>query len=135
MGKLTGGNAGPAARIDLVDCTLTEIGQTGPIAAALWLYIDELDRSHQISQQISTPTGSFWHGIMHRREGDFPNSHYWFRKAGEHPAMTGITGYDPHQFIDAVAADGGRNNPELVALQRQEWFVLFEWIALENQPQ
>ncbi|MGB1126733.1 MAG: hypothetical protein ACPG4Q_16145, partial [Phycisphaeraceae bacterium] len=40
------------------------------IKAGLWLYVDELDRSHEYSQSIHTPTGSFWHAIMHRREGD-----------------------------------------------------------------
>ena len=27
-----------------------------------------LDESHRISQSVSTSTGSYWHGIMHRRE-------------------------------------------------------------------
>ena len=41
--------------------------------AGLWLYHDFLDESHRISQEIETPTGSYWHGLMHRREGDFGN--------------------------------------------------------------
>jgi hypothetical protein len=42
--------------------------------AGVWLYHDFLDESHQISQSIATTTGSYWHGIMHRREPDFSNS-------------------------------------------------------------
>ncbi|SVE48716.1 uncharacterized protein METZ01_LOCUS501570, partial [marine metagenome] len=57
------------------------------LESALWLYVDDLDRSHTCSQSIDDTTGSYWHGIMHRREGDFSNSHYWFRKVGNHPAM------------------------------------------------
>src|SRR3972149_251074 len=38
--------------------------------AGAWLLYDYLDNSHTISQSIKTHTGSFWHGIMHRREGD-----------------------------------------------------------------
>ena len=53
--------------------------------SGVWLLCDFLDESHTISQGISTPSGSFWHGIMHRREGDFSNAKYWFRKVGEHP--------------------------------------------------
>lgn len=89
--------------------------------AALWLYVDELDRSHTISQGIHDATGSFLHGIMHRREGDFSNSHYWMHRAGSHPVWKEIPGYDPEDFIDAVAAAKGKNPPELVALQRAEW--------------
>src|SRR5947208_9436780 len=36
--------------------------------AGLWLYHDFLDESHAVSQEIDTPTGSFWHAVMHRRE-------------------------------------------------------------------
>ena len=45
----------------------------------------ELDSSHRTCQSVQTTTGSYWHGIVHRREGDFENSKYWFRKVGEHP--------------------------------------------------
>jgi hypothetical protein len=41
--------------------------------AALWLYHDFLDESHTISQDVATTTGSYWHGIMHRREPDAGN--------------------------------------------------------------
>ncbi|MXY48835.1 MAG: hypothetical protein F4Y38_05980 [Gemmatimonadetes bacterium] len=52
--------------------------------SALWLYHDFLVTSHTISQQITTPTGSYWHGIMHRREPDYPNGKYWFGRVGAH---------------------------------------------------
>jgi hypothetical protein len=102
------------------------------LAAALWLYVDDLDRSHTISQQIEDATGSYLHGIMHRREGDFANSHYWFRKAGKHPAMGDVaSGYDPHRFIDDVeaAVAAGNRREDLVELQRAEWAALFKWMT------
>jgi len=52
--------------------------------AALWLRFDFLDKSHQISQALDTAEGSFWHGVMHRREPDFTNAKYWFRRCGQH---------------------------------------------------
>lgn len=55
--------------------------------SGLLLWNDDLHASHTISQGIETPTGSVWHAIMHRREGDFSNSNYWWRRAGEHPAF------------------------------------------------
>jgi len=102
-----------------------------PLASGLWLYVDELDRSHRISQSIDNETGSFWHGIMHRREGDFSNSHYWFRRVGTHPAITAIDDYDPHDLIDRVEAAHKRGEqPEaLIELQRREWITLFGWCA------
>ena len=54
---------------------------------ALWLWHDFLDESHAISQTVDTPTSSFWHAIMHRREGDFGNAKYWFRRVGRHPVF------------------------------------------------
>ena len=36
--------------------------------AGIWLLHDFLEESHRISQGIPTSTGSYWHGIMHRRE-------------------------------------------------------------------
>ena len=115
------------------------------IKAGLWLYVDELDRSHAFSQDLHSPTGSFWHAIMHRREGDFPNSKYWYRKAGAHPAMghidlagggsasgSAMAGYDPMSFVDRVARANARcekDSPDLVAMQRHEWRALFEWCA------
>jgi len=100
-----------------------------PLAAGLWLYVDELDRSHTISQSIADPTGSFWHGIMHRREGDFDNSHYWMRRTGNHPAIAQIQNYDPHTFIDKVESHVHNASEELVTMQRAEWAALFEWCA------
>ena len=55
--------------------------------AGLWLLAGGLERSHVMSQNQSSDSGSYWHGIMHRREGDYGNALYWFRRAGQHPVM------------------------------------------------
>lgn len=58
------------------------------LKAGLHLWNDSLDRSHSYSQQIEDhATGSCWHGIMHRMQGDYSNANYWFRSAGMHPSM------------------------------------------------
>ena len=101
------------------------------LKAGLWLYVDQLDRSHTESQGLDDATGAFWHGIMHRREGDFSNSHYWFNRVGRHPVMDQIDDYDGHAFIDEVEAviRKGRADEALVERQRREWVALFEWCA------
>ena len=58
--------------------------------AGLWLWHDFLDESHTISQSLESPEGSYWHAIMHRREGDFWNSKYWLRRVGQHETFVHI---------------------------------------------
>ena len=57
------------------------------LEAGLWLWIDELDRSHTASQsREGDKTCDAWHTIMHRREGDFWNAKYWVRRVGQQPS-------------------------------------------------
>ena len=65
--------------------------------SGLWLRHGFLDESHRISQDLPTPEGSYWHGLMHRREGDFGNARYWFRRAGDLPRSLGL---DPVTLTD-----------------------------------
>jgi hypothetical protein len=104
------------------------------IEAGLWLYVDDLNRSHVVSQQLDDITGAFWHGIMHRREGDFSNSHYWFSRVGHHPAMDAMEGYDGHAFIDEVSGQYRVPTEDLLDRQRQEWRTLFAWCARKAFP-
>ena len=55
------------------------------IKSGLLLWNDALDESHNISQGLANQTGSYWHGIMHRREPDYSNAKYWFGRVGTHP--------------------------------------------------
>ena len=63
------------------------------VKAALYLKHGYLEPCHKIAQALSTPTGSYWHGIMHRHEGDRDNSHYWYHRVGNHPVLQAIGGY------------------------------------------
>jgi hypothetical protein len=58
--------------------------------AGICLLHDYLDKSHSYSQRFETPTANFWHAIMHRREGDFGNSKYWFHRVGDHPIFESL---------------------------------------------
>ena len=98
--------------------------------AGLWLYHDFLDESHKISQDIETPTGSFWHAIMHRREPDPGNSKYWWRRVGKHPVLAALEYGDPLAFVDrceTARGTGSAEEEECKGLQLAEWHALFEY--------
>src|SRR5262245_16375644 len=58
--------------------------------SGLWLYHDFCDESHTISQDLPGWIGSYWHGIMHRREPDPGNAKYWFRRVEPNPVYESL---------------------------------------------
>lgn len=90
------------------------------LRGGLWYAVDALQAAHAIFQEDHTPLGSYWHGMMHRREGDFSNACYWFDRASPLPADVLMPGFDPVAFTRQCARDQ-QNAPELLEVQRQEW--------------
>ncbi len=99
-------------------------------AALLWH--DHFDESHAISQHIESPEASWLHGILHRREPDYENARYWFRRVGQHEAFRVLTErtarqedllpagpWDSLAFIDAVEKAGQGKDAATVSVLRQ----------------
>lgn len=121
--------------------------------AALWLRFDFFEESHSISQDIETASGSYWHGILHRREGDFWNAKYWMRRCANHPAgpqilaatrelvsssgdrdlmrmFQSVSRWDGSLLVDVVEAASSKPTAQhSLALQLQdlEWWLLFDY--------
>ena len=105
---------------------------------------DAIHEAHTIFQDAKGDLGSYWHGMMHRREGDFDNARYWFRRAGVLPVFSEMhrsasqvsavmarqSNWDPYLFAgECEQARFGETESlkELAALQRVEFEVLFDY--------
>ena len=96
------------------------------IRGGLFYAIDALSAAHEIFQKDSSALGSYWHGMMHRREGDFGNACYWFRTAGKIPALADWPEFDQVSFTMRCSRSRGAD-PDLVATQRKEWEELMRF--------
>lgn len=114
------------------------------LKGALWCGLDELDTAHRIFQDEPSELGSYWHGIMHRREGDLDNARYWFRRAGKLPVFNKLheaaaphspnmrrqETWDPYLFV-GLCEQVRHGDTDLLEecrhLQRQEFAVLFAY--------
>ena len=119
--------------------------------AGLLLWNDDLARAHALIQDLPDSTASFWHAIMHRREGDFSNAKYWWRRTGNHAAFEEICDVVLHRapdfpLMDELRASGrweaetftdfcqkahqnGVWKTECETVQRLEMKILLEWCA------
>ncbi len=118
--------------------------------AGLWLHHSFLAESHELSQELHSAEGSYWHAIMHRREPDYENSKYWFRRVANHeifpalaeqveqlvpPSERSFAGpvlnsnkWDPFAFVDLCrqARSAGAAEQKLCQqIQQIEWRLLF----------
>ena len=120
------------------------------LQAGLWQLHDFLDESHSAAQSIEgecSGNGDYWHAIMHRREPDYSNGKYWFRRVGKHARFSDVaiiaaqllttqttsasgnwksrlsgSTWDAFAFVDMCEELAGGGDVELVSLaERIQW--------------
>lgn len=127
------------------------------LRALVLLWHDQWHVAHTIVQDLADADGAFIHGIIHRREPDYWNAKYWFRRVGSHPlhpvlgaVAVKLAGqaeqddvgarcapdavWDPMAFVDFVQEVAGRpvrdpGHRLAIALQEAESRLLLEHLA------
>jgi hypothetical protein len=120
--------------------------------SGLLLLAGHWDLCHQVSQDVPSREGSYWHAIVHRTEPDSANAGYWFRQAGEHPIFAALheqaagllaecnvgwrmkNAWDPYNFLmwcdEARSEAAGAKYQCAQRIQQAECHLLFSWCAL-----
>ncbi|MAF12725.1 hypothetical protein CMK11_19930 [Candidatus Poribacteria bacterium] len=92
------------------------------VRSGLLLWNDALDLAHGLAMsesandELARRTLDYWHGIMHRREPDYPNSKYWFRRVDRHPVFPAVLAAAKAEAEEAPDDEAGR-----VILTADEW--------------
>jgi hypothetical protein len=134
--------------LSIGECTSTEARRIVRVSslpdlvrAGLFFYFNCWTDAHQVSQNIETAEGSYWHALVHRQEPDAFNAGYWFRRVGAHTifpmlrklaATRGINfglEWDPIAFVDycGKAQSGSEEERKAQEVQLVEWQLLFDY--------
>ena len=115
------------------------------VRAGLFYYHNALEDSHKEAAKADGDIASYWHGMVHRREGDFENARYWMRRAGEQPVfqemqsragdaspnMSRQSNWDPFLFIhlcEQFKYGETSYKKEIGQLQRVEFATMFDYV-------
>lgn len=102
------------------------------VKIALHLLNDDLGAAHPLAQATEgDPLGDYGHAIVHRREGDYDNARYWFRRIGPLPLLAETYGPDPAApaaFVARCRAAGRGRDASLEEFQQDELARLLAFV-------
>ncbi len=120
------------------------------VRSGLFYRFDALDDAHRLVQDLPGEVAAYWHGMIHRREADYDNARYWFRRAGALPifgALHGAASFSPEmarQFtwepyllthlFEQKRFGGDGDEAELAKLQQVEFDHLFDYTWRQSVP-
>ena len=124
---------------------------TALVRAGLFYYHNALEDAHKEAQKGEGDLASYWHGMVHRREGDFENARYWMRRAGEQPVfqemqhrasdgsphMSRQANWDPYLFINLCEQykyGEVEYKKEIGHLQKVEFAAIFDYVWRQCVP-
>jgi hypothetical protein len=96
------------------------------LEAFLLYALDDIHAAHSIFQEEDNFFGSYGHGMMHRREGDFWNANYWFRRAGNPRRLCFPENRSPHEITGLCekSLKSPSTLPQTLLILHQEWVLL-----------
>ena len=114
------------------------------VRAGLFYHHNALDDAHRVVQEATGDAAAYWHGMVHRRERDFENARYWFRRAGEQPPFSEMQargadvsanmgrqmGWDPFLLVnlaEQLRFGADELQAEVIGLGRVEFEVFFDY--------
>ena len=93
IAKLSPNRSRPDLTREIRDCACSPEARAG-----MYLVNGDWRASHTTARDLPSPTGEYWHALVHRQESNFGNSKYWLRRVGGHPI---------HPLLVQAARDAG----------------------------
>ncbi|WWC90312.1 uncharacterized protein L201_005245 [Kwoniella dendrophila CBS 6074] len=99
--------------------TIADLKEHEYVIAAIHLANDDIHHCHLIAQDHEgDSTANMLHATLHRREGDYWNSKYWWSNVRSHPLIP--SSHDAKAFVDSCE-DVHKNKSDDTSLREKQW--------------